>query len=260
MTHYVSFPVIGGRRVRVTTPDAASLLRDAHARLDVGEGFALATVNLDHLVKLRCDSRFADAYLAHDFVVADGNPIVCLSKLAGRPVGLTPGSELVDPLADLVVRVGAPLALLGSTPEALAAAAEELVRRHPGLQIVAKISPPMGFDPESAAADACLDEVAASGARLCFLALGAPKQEILAARGRVRVPGCGFASVGAGVDFVAGTQTRAPAWTQAIAMEWAWRMLANPRRMAKRYGECFAILPGLAVQALRDRAAGRGDV
>ena len=61
----------------------------------------------------------------------------------------------------------------------------------------------------------------------------------------------GFVSIGAGLDFLAGSQTRAPAWVRAIAMEWLWRMLANPRRLALRYLRCALILPGLARDALR---------
>jgi N-acetylglucosaminyldiphosphoundecaprenol N-acetyl-beta-D-mannosaminyltransferase len=256
MPDYISFPVIGGDRVAVTTPDAAAALAEVAARLADGRGFALATINLDHLTKLRRDRAFAEAYLAQDIVVADGNPIVWLSKLAGRPVGLVPGSELIDPLAALAAATGAPIALLGATEAALEAAGAELRRRHPGLEVAAAIAPPMGFDPCSAAADACIDRIAASGARLCLVALGAPRQEILAARGRIRAPQVGFVSVGAGVDFVAGTQARAPKWVRAIAMEWAWRMVSSPRRLVRRYAECFAILPGLALQARKDRADG----
>ncbi|MAS43512.1 MAG: glycosyltransferase [Rhodobacteraceae bacterium] len=256
MPEYISFPVIGGDRVAVTLPDKAATLAEAEARLRDGRGFALATINLDHLTKLRRDRAFAEAYLAQDMVVADGNPIVWLSALAGKPTGLVPGSELVDPLAAICARIGAPLAMLGTTEAALAAAEAELVRRHPGLRVAAAISPPMGFDPASAAADECIDRIEASGARLCLLALGAPKQEILAARARGRAPGIGFVSVGAGVDFVAGTQKRAPVWARRAKMEWAWRMLSDPRRLFKRYAECFAILPGLALQAWKDRAHG----
>ena len=56
--------------------------------------------------------------------------------------------------------------------------------------------------------------MAASGARICLLALGAPKQEILAARGFARHPQLGFLSIGAGLDFIAGHQTRAPVWVR----------------------------------------------
>ena len=78
-----------------------------------------------------------------------------------------------------------------------------------------------------------------------FLALGAPKQEILAARGLTLQPALGFVSIGAGLDFIAGAQTRAPLWVRRIAMEWAWRMASHPRRLARRYLDCAAILPGL---------------
>ena len=96
-------------------------------------------------------------------------------------------------------------------------------------------------------------DLAESGAGLCFLALGAPKQEILAARGRRIAPKVGFASIGAGLDFLAGHQTRAPRIVRMLALEWLWRALQSPRRMVPRYAKCFAILPGLTVQALRQR-------
>jgi exopolysaccharide biosynthesis WecB/TagA/CpsF family protein len=82
------------------------------------------------------------------------------------------------------------------------------------------------------------------------LALGAPKQEMLAARGRELAPSVGFVSVGAGLDFLAGTQHRAPKWVQAIAMEWLWRLISSPARLVGRYARCFAILPALMRDAL----------
>jgi exopolysaccharide biosynthesis WecB/TagA/CpsF family protein len=124
----------------------------------------------------------------------------------------------------------------------------------PGLQICAQIAPPMGFDPQSAAADDLIDRLIETKAQVCFLALGAPKQEIFAARAQSRAPGIGFISIGAGLDFIAGTQTRAPRWVRAIAAEWLWRLVHDPRRLAMRYAACFAILPGLTLAALRARA------
>ena len=63
----------------------------------------------------------------------------------------------------------------------------------------------------------------------------------------------GFLSVGAGLDFVAGTQARAPALVRALAAEWLWRLVTDPRRLARRYASCLAILPGLAHEALSAR-------
>ena len=238
----------------INVPDEASLLDEIARCLQAHEGFAIATLNLDHCVKMRRDPAFFRAYAAHSHVVADGNPIVWLSRLEGRgDVALVPGSELIMPIAALAARLGAPLAFLGSTETVLQAAAAQLKQDHPGLEVAACLAPPYGFDPESAAADALLDQVAASGARICLLALGAPKQEVLAARGLARHPQLGFLSIGAGLDFIAGHQVRAPVWVRKIAMEWLWRMLSNPRRLARRYLDCALVLPSLTGRAIAAR-------
>lgn len=243
----------GSSVIRVNMPDRAALLAEVGRRLRAREGFALATINLDHLVKLRRDPAFRGAYAAQDLVVADGNPIVWLSRLAQRPVALVPGSDLVLPLARLATAEGVGIALVGTTDPALAAAADAIARQAPGCRIVARIAPPMGFDADSDAARDLLHRLRDSGAGLCFLALGAPRQERLAARGRIEAPAIGFASVGAGLDFLAGNQKRAPEWVRRMALEWVWRMGSAPRRLAPRYARCAAILPREALAALKLR-------
>ncbi len=245
----------GKQAIEVNVANAEALDVEVCRRLAGGKGFALATLNLDHLVKLRESDLFRAAYAAQDLVTADGNPIVWMSRLAGRPVDLLPGSDLIEPLARIAVRMGAPVGFVGSTRESLDGAADALSRRVPGLSIVARIAPPMGFDPDSAAADAILDELRSRGVRLCFLALGAPRQEGLAARGRARTPEIGFVSIGAGLDFLSGHQARAPRWVRRIAMEWLFRMLSNPRRLTRRYVLSAMILPGHVLRALRQRRA-----
>lgn len=243
----------GDTILAVTHPDLAALQSAVRARLAAGQGFALATINLDHLVKLGRSAAFRRAYAAQDMVVADGNPIVWLSRLAGKPVELLPGSDLVLPLVRDCAAAGRGLALVGATDAALIAAEARLLAEVPGLKVVLRHAPPMGFDPEGPAAAALLAKVAASGAGLCLIALGAPKQEMFAARGRSLAPGVGFASIGAGLDFLAGTQVRAPQWVRRFALEWLWRALSSPRRLIPRYAVCAAILPGQMLAALRQR-------
>lgn len=251
------FDAGAGRRVEVDTACRDDLLTDIDARLAEGRGFSVATLNLDHLVKLRRQPAFRRAYAAHSHVVADGNPIVWMSHVAGRPLRLVPGCELVRPAAGLAARHGAPAALLGARPATLAAAAQRLCAEHPGLTVAAEIAPAFGFDPEGPEADACIERLRESGARLCFLALGAPKQEIFAARAQKALPGVGFLSVGAGIDFLAGTQKRAPRWMRSAALEWLWRAVTDPRRLAVRYIRCALLLPGMTLDALALRLAAR---
>lgn len=231
----------------------AALLGDLRARLAGGVGFSVATLNLDHVRKLRSDPAFRAAYTAQSHVTADGNPIVWLERLAGREAELVPGSELVLPLARIAAELDCPVALVGSTPASLDGAANTLENAVPGLRVVARVAPQMGFDPVSQEAADIVETLRATGARLCLVALGAPKQERFAAFARARMPEAGFACVGAGLDFLSGAQIRAPRVIRSMALEWLWRLGTNPMRLSRRYASCAMLLPGLAMSALRVR-------
>ena len=238
----------------VTVPNRTALLADLRAHLAAGQGFSVATLNLDHVVKLARDTAFRQAYMAQSHVTADGNPIVWLARLAGqKDVELVTGSDLVAPVAALAAETGTPVALLGANDETLGAAADTWRARHEGLDVVLTHVPPMGFDPDGPEAEVAIAAIRDSGAKLVFLALGAPKQERFAARAQTELPGVGFLSSGASLDFVAGTQTRAPRWVRRLALEWLWRLISNPGRFLGRYAACFAILPGLVFRALNTR-------
>lgn len=247
--------------VVVNVASRAQLLEVLDVQFAEGQGFSLATLNLDHVVKLRKSPEFKEAYLRQTYVTADGNPIVWFSRLAGQDVSLVPGSELIEPVVALAVRHDVPIALFGATQHSLEAAAAELKRRFPELRIAAALAPPMGFDPTGSQADAYIEDLKTSGAGLCFIALGAPKQEIFAAYASERIPNMGFLSIGAGLDFISGAQIRAPKIARAFAAEWLWRLGQNPRRLARRYGACIAVLPSLFYLALKTRFPMRnGDV
>ncbi len=249
----MQFDFPDGQTVRVNIANAKALLESAEQHLTAGQGFALATINVDHLERLSHDTDFRRAYAAHDLVVADGNPIVWLSRLARQPVELVPGSDMVSPLCALAARNDLPVALIGGSETSLRIAGEKLRTDHPGLRIAMRAVPGFPFDPDSPEADQLITKIGASGARLCLLALGAPRQERFAIRARNALPGVGFASIGAGLDFISGSQRRAPVWLRKIRMEWCWRMFSNPRRLARRYAKGFIILPGHALRAFAKR-------
>ncbi len=249
------------RAVIVNVPDRAFLMENIARYFDNRQGFTVATINLDHAVKLARDPAFRTAYAAHSHITADGNPIVWLERLSGRTdISLVPGSELIAPVAALAAQKDVPIALFGATEHSLTAAARVLETQNPGLRIVLVLAPPMGFDPDGASADEMIALLRESGARLVFLALGAPKQERFAARAAETLPETGFLSIGAGLDFIAGEQTRAPKWIRAIAAEWLWRLFGDPKRLASRYGLCILVLPRLTLRALALRRRTREAV
>ncbi|WP_246139458.1 WecB/TagA/CpsF family glycosyltransferase [Phaeobacter marinintestinus] len=245
----------GKTKVTINMPTRTALEDEVRRRFRAGQGFALATINLDHLSKMSVSPDFAKAYSLQDLVVADGWPVGRLSGLSGHPIQVMPGSDLVEPLCQIAADEKVKLALVGSTEVALDDARRILTERVPGLEIALTISPSGQFDPNGAEALDILNQIKAQDIGFCFLALGAPKQEELALRGRAVTPKTGFASVGAGLDFLGGHQIRAPLWMRRVGLEWFWRTLLDPVRMVPRYVRCFAILPRETLNALRQRRA-----
>lgn len=215
-----------------------------------GCGFTVFTLNLDHLVKLRTTLAFAQAYRTADLVTADGAPVAWLSRFQCAAVTRTTGADLFVPLALAAARERLPVYLFGSTMAVLSQTADTLRAKSEGaIDIAGLSSPSAAFDPEGREADLAIERIAASGARLVFVALGAPKQEVFAARAVAKGCSAGFVCIGAAVDFVAGAQVRAPLLFQRYGLEWAWRLASNPRRLARRYADCARVLFDVAIMA-----------
>jgi N-acetylglucosaminyldiphosphoundecaprenol N-acetyl-beta-D-mannosaminyltransferase len=125
--------------------------------------------------------------------------------------------------------------LLGGDPGVAEAAADRLQERHPGLRIAGTHCPPVGF--ERAPERLREIDVALERARpdIVFVALGFPKQERLILRLRPLLPQAWFVSCGISLSFVSGNVSRAPAWLQRCGLEWLYRLVQEPRRLARRY-------------------------
>jgi N-acetylglucosaminyldiphosphoundecaprenol N-acetyl-beta-D-mannosaminyltransferase len=229
--------------------DALALIAD---HLEHRKGFTIATLNLDHAVQLQRPGPFRTAYAHHSHVTADGKPIVWLARRIDPRVEKVSGSDLMVPSIEVAVRLGVPIALIGASENTVLDNAEAVLKQtYPDLQIALKRSPSFPFDPFGPEADAIIAEVRARGAGLVLLALGAPRQEILASRMAKAFPDIGIMSVGASIDFIAGVRTRAPRVLQTAGLEWVWRLILEPGRMGPRYWRCIRILPRLYREAQR---------
>ncbi|HWG04178.1 MAG TPA: WecB/TagA/CpsF family glycosyltransferase [Beijerinckiaceae bacterium] len=234
----------------------AEVIDKATARANTGLGFTLFTLNLDHLVKRRADAAFRMAYGRATFVTADGAPIAALARLGGVRIERVTGADLVLPLCAAAAEQRLPVYLFGSSHETLKRAAADLVNRFPALDICGLEAPAQGFDPLSASAQDAGERIIRSGAKLCFVALGAPKQELFADRMVAASGGIGFVCIGAALDFLASAQVRAPSILRQLGLEWAWRLFSDPRRMAMRYARCVVLLAELVLlQPLKQRSS-----
>ncbi|MET4632598.1 WecB/TagA/CpsF family glycosyltransferase [Kaistia defluvii] len=225
---------------RVNVATQAELIARVIADARSGHGGSVFTLNLDHLVKLRDDAAFREAYAAATYVTADGAPVVSIARRQGMAVDRVTGADLVVPLCQAAAESGVSIHLFGTSDTIRDAAAAELRAEIPGLVIAGSESPPRGFDPNGAEARAAADRIAASGAGICFVALGAPKQELFAHAATQRASSVVYICIGAALDFISGHSKRAPVAFQRTGTEWVWRFLQEPRRLGMRYAGSMA--------------------
>jgi N-acetylglucosaminyldiphosphoundecaprenol N-acetyl-beta-D-mannosaminyltransferase len=233
---------------------AMSQLRDA---MDRRRQVQVATVNLDFLVRAQRHEALREVLARSDLNVADGMPVVWLSRLLGQPVpGRVAGADMAPLLVAEAAAAGVPVFLLGGEHGAAGEAVDVLRRRHPDLRVAGWHEPPRARieDMDNAG---MVELIAASGARLLLVALGNPKQELWIDRYRDRLPDVSVAiGVGCVFDLWAGRSRRAPAWMQRAGLEWLHRLIAEPRRLAGRHAGGTAWLMLLAGRILLARVRG----
>ena len=217
---------------RVDLPEAVARIR---AFLRAGVPHQIMTVNLDFLTIAQKDHWFRETINASDLAVADGMPLVWLSRLKREPLPQrVTGVELVDHCAAIAAEQGEGVYLLGAAPGVGRAAADRLQERHPGLQIAGVYSPPFRrlSDEED---ERIVESIRAAAPGFLFVAFGAPRQDlwIRSHLERLQVPVA--MGVGCVLDLLAGAMRRAPLWVQRAGLEWTYRLLHEPRRLWRRY-------------------------
>ena len=195
----------------------------------------LVTANLDFAAQASEDVELQRILVEAEMVLCDGTPLVWASRLTGRPLReRVAGSDLVPRLAAHAEKKAYRIFLLGGELSSLQGAAESLQRNFPALPTVHYFSPPFAplheFDNQQ-----IVEVIRKASPDILLVAFGCPKQEkwIYMHYRNLGVPCC--IGIGATVDFLAGKVSRAPAWLARIGLEWVYRMLQEPRRLAGRY-------------------------
>jgi N-acetylglucosaminyldiphosphoundecaprenol N-acetyl-beta-D-mannosaminyltransferase len=209
----------------------------------------VTTPNADHLVRLHRRPGFLPLYRGALLRLLDSRVVARVARLAGLAVPrVTPGSDLTEELQTRHVAVGERITIVGLRDEVLPA----LVARC-GLAPPAHYDPPMGFEHDATALHAAVEFVLTHPARFVFLAVGSPRQEILAAAiaATRQATGVGLC-IGASLEFLAGAAQRAPVWMQHAGLEWLYRLAREPRRLARRYlRDCPLVFPMLLRERMR---------
>lgn len=192
----------------------------------------LGVLNAAKVVNMRKDPLLRDSLIGCDLLLADGQSIVWASRLLRRPLPeRVAGIDIFERLLVLAHKEGRSIYLLGAQPDVLRKLEERLQERLPGIRIAG--SHHGYFD--AAEAPAIAAEIRNSGADMLFLGMASPKKEIFLGSFGASLDVPVLHGVGGSFDILAGITRRAPPAWQRVGMEWAYRLLQEPRRMLWRY-------------------------
>jgi N-acetylglucosaminyldiphosphoundecaprenol N-acetyl-beta-D-mannosaminyltransferase len=225
------YEVIGVRVAALTFEDAILLLLDAPANRRLGVHFCTTHT----LVEADDQAWLRDGLNAEDAIAApDGMPLVWVGRALGQGVERVCGPDTMLALMDRARTAGGRHFLYGGAPGVPERLAERLEARLPGLNVVGTYSPP--FRPLTAEEDAAeVARINETRPDYVWVGLGSPKQDRWVMEHRERLTASVVLAVGAAFDFHSGNLRRAPSWMQRTGTEWIFRLLAEPRRLARRY-------------------------
>lgn len=206
------------------------------ASLENGAGGWIVTPNADVLRAIEGDPGVRSITDGADIFVADGAPLVWLSRIMGRPLpARVSGSDLVWSLSRAAAKRGRRLFLLGGSPGTAEQAADVLHRTHGHSVRPGTHCPPYGFESSDVEWDRIRDAILESEPDVVFVAMGHPKQDRVIMQCRRFAPEAWWVGVGGSFDFVSGTTRRAPLWMRRAGLEWLHRLVLDPRRLVQRY-------------------------
>jgi N-acetylglucosaminyldiphosphoundecaprenol N-acetyl-beta-D-mannosaminyltransferase len=208
------------------------VLDRARTAISARRRFLIGVVNAAKIVNMRHDQLLRESLLEADVLLADGQSVVWASKLLGHPLPeRIAGIDLFEHLLETADRDGLSIYLLGARSDVLEKLVDRIRTRYQGLTIAGSRDGYFTEDQSGAVAH----EIAASHADMLFLGITSPKKEIFLAHYGDTLGVPLLHGVGGSFDVMAGVTRRAPAAWQRAGMEWAYRLLQEPRRMWKRY-------------------------
>lgn len=231
--------------VRVDEVDMAEALRRL-ARVGDGPPCLVASVNPEILMWARTDPVYRDALNGADLNIPDGVGVLLVAYLRGRPL---PARVAGIDLAERLLASGRRRVFLyGGEPGVAERAGAYLRRRNPCLEVVGAWH---GYQ-DDRGDDAVRAAVRATRPDVLLVGLGHPRQELWLARHLRELPVKVAMPVGGSFDIWSGRKRRAPAAVRRVGLEWAFRLISEPRRLRR-----MLVLPTFLALALLEGGGGR---
>jgi N-acetylglucosaminyldiphosphoundecaprenol N-acetyl-beta-D-mannosaminyltransferase len=244
----VGVPSIRLLGVRIDCYGRKTLLRAVSTSVRGGSRITVMYVNVHCMNLCHDDLQYASMLEAADIVYCDGTGVRLGARIAGGdiPERMTGADWIVD-LCRVASNEGLSLFLLGGAPGVAQSAAQCLRAKYPGLKILGTAS---GYELDHDTVDV-LNELRPD---IVLVGMGSPTQEKWIAGHRTEINAPVLWAVGALFDFVAGRIRRGPAWMTEHGFEWACRLVAEPRKLWRRY---VIGNPRFIARVLRERSRRR---
>jgi N-acetylglucosaminyldiphosphoundecaprenol N-acetyl-beta-D-mannosaminyltransferase len=163
-------------------------------------------------------------------IIPDGVGTVLASKLSGNPVKeKLAGIEVMESIIQRCAEKGQGIYLVGAKEEVVAACAEKLKSKYPGLKIA-------GWHNGYFEIDNCseiISDIKEKNPKAIFVAMGSPRQDRFILKYMDQLPCRIFMGVGGSFDVLSGNIQRAPKWMINIGMEWLYRVSKEPWRLKR---------------------------
>lgn len=232
----------------ITKDEAVHIIQQAAL---TGNRCFLSTPNLNFWQRSVKDVAFRNALIDSDLVVADGVSLLWVARLLAIPLPeRVAGSDFLDRFRGMGLKER-PLRVyfVGGQPGVAEIACKQLAKQSPGLVGVGWDS--LGYGEPDHARDAhVVEHINASKADFVLVALGAQRGQtwIQANKSSIDAPVIGH--LGAVINFIAGTVTRAPIWIQKLSLEWAWRIRQEPGLFRRYWKDGLAYFWALQTHVL----------
>jgi N-acetylglucosaminyldiphosphoundecaprenol N-acetyl-beta-D-mannosaminyltransferase len=218
---------------RFTEHEVIRIVRESWV---AGRGGSIVTVNADIARAALHNPDLGELIATGSLVVPDGMPLVWAARIAGEALPeRVAGSSLLFSLSAAAAADGRSVYLLGGADGVPAKAAEALCARFPKIRIAGIDSPPFGFDETGEGIRHTVAAVEFAAPDLVFVGLGFPRQERLIKLLQQASPEAWYLACGGGIAMAAGVLPRASPVLQRLGLEWAHRLVLEPRRLARRY-------------------------
>jgi N-acetylglucosaminyldiphosphoundecaprenol N-acetyl-beta-D-mannosaminyltransferase len=237
----ISSESIAGSRLKIGTIsfdalDTVQLLDKVLSCIRLGKGGRIVTPNLHFYYMTNKCPDLIELIDAHELVLCDSQILLNISRAfkLGIPAKLA-GSDLLETFLILANNEQLQIAFIGGHERYTQQISQVIQRDFPKIPKVVMLTQRFQDTPNHIEKTEIIAALKSTKPTLVFVGLGFPKQERWSAELAKEMPSSWFLNFGMALNYFQGSFRRSPQILQRLGFEWLWRLVSEPKRLARRY-------------------------